>query len=172
MTLLIQRRDGTLATHATIPAGHEPSHLSVIDLDRDGDSDIAVANHETPNVTILLNDGRGTFTEAPGSPHDTGARPHVHSVATGDFDSDGWPDLAVESADTKEVRILRGGPGGLSPPLAVSIGTMPYSRIAAGDWNGDGRPELFVPGHRDNTIRIVEHRDGRFVEAPKARLSR
>jgi beta-lactamase class D len=172
VTFLFQRLDGTFDADATAQAGREPADLEAVDLDRDGDADLAVANHETSNVTILLNDGRGAFAQAAGSPHDTGARPHVHSVAAGDFDADGWPDVAVESADTRELRILRGGPAGLSPPLAVPIGTMPYSRVVAGDWNGDGRPELIVPGHRDNTLRIVERGEGRFVEEPKARLSR
>lgn len=172
ITFLFQRDGGVLAADATVPGGREPSDLEAVDLDKDGDLDLAIANHESSNVTILLNDGRGAFAPAAGSPHDTGARPHVHGVAAGDFDADGWPDVAVESADTREVRVLRGGPGGLSAPHPVPIGTMPYSRIGAGDRDADGRPEIFVPGHRDNTLRVVEYRDGRFVDEPKVRLSR
>lgn len=172
VTILLQAETGALAPGAIVPCGREPCDLDAVDLDRDGDVDLVIANHESPNVTILSNDGRGGFTEAAGSPRDTGARPHVHNAVTGDFDGDGWPDVAVESADTREIRILRGGPEGLSPPLPVPIATMPYSRISAADWNGDGRPELFVPGHRDNTVRIVEWRDGRFHDVPRARLAR
>jgi hypothetical protein len=129
-------------------------------VDRDGDADLVVANHETPSVTVLLNDGRGRFSPAPGSPFDTGARPHVHGVAVGDFDGDGWVDVAVESADTREVRVLRGQRSGFAAPVAVAIGTMPYTRLGAGDVAGDARPEILVPGHGDNTARLVEHAEG------------
>lgn len=139
-----------------IPAGQEPSDVDVADLDNDGDVDLIVANHETSNVTVLLNDGQANFAPASGSPYDTGARPHVHGLATGDFNGDGWIDVAVESADTKEVRVLLGGAHGLGEIVAIPIGTMPYSRLGVADVTGDVYPEVLVPGHGDNTVRILQ----------------
>lgn len=153
---------GKLGGRLTFAAGQEPSDVDVLDLDLDGDVDLVVANHETPLVTVLSNDGRGRFSAASGSPFDTGARPHIHGVATGDFDGDGWPDVAVESADTREVRILRGGERGLAPAIAVAIGTMPYSRLGVGEVTGDGRLDVLVPGHGDQTVRAIESRAGVF----------
>jgi hypothetical protein len=138
------------------PAGREPSDVDAADLDRDGDVDLVFANHETSRVTILLNDGHARFTEAPGSPFETGARPHVHGLATADFDGDGWPDVAVDSAETREVRILRGGPRGLGAVIAVAVGTMPYYRLGAADVTGDEHMEVLVPGHGDSTVRVVQ----------------
>ncbi|HYO81748.1 MAG TPA: VCBS repeat-containing protein [Bryobacteraceae bacterium] len=146
----------------TVQAGREPAHLDTVDLDKDGDLDLVIANHETSRVTVLLNDGNAGFESAADSPMDTGARPHVHGVATGDFNGDGWPDVAVESADTKEVRVLTGGPTGFAGTVVVPVRTMPYSRLGTGDLDGDGVPEVLVPGHKDNTVRIV-HRAGREV---------
>jgi hypothetical protein len=34
---------------------------------------------------------------------ETGARPHLHGLATADFNGDGWPDVAVDSTDTGQV---------------------------------------------------------------------
>ncbi|MDQ3803513.1 MAG: VCBS repeat-containing protein [Acidobacteriota bacterium] len=150
------------AVGSPFPAGREPSDVDAADLDRDGDVDLAFANHETSRVTVLLNDGHARFTAAPGSPFETGARPHVHGLATADFDGDGWLDVAVESADTKEVRVLRGGRRGFGEIVAVSVGTMPYSRLGAADVAGDEHPDVLVPGHGDSTVRVV-HRAGRSL---------
>jgi hypothetical protein len=168
LTLLLGAGGGRLrASGPAVPAGREPSDLKAADLDRDGDVDLVVANHETSRITVLLNDGRGRFAPAPGSPLETGARPHVHSVAAGDFDGDGWADVAVESADTREIRLLRGGPRGLGAAAGVSVGTMPYFRLGAADVTGDGVVDVLVPGHGDSTVRVVHHAAGTFVLAPR-----
>ncbi|MEJ7812279.1 MAG: VCBS repeat-containing protein, partial [Gemmatimonadaceae bacterium] len=154
------------AAGSPVPVGREPADVEAIDLDRDGDADLAFANHETSAVTVLLNDGRARFTAARGSPFETGARPHVHGLATGDFDGDGWTDIAVESADTKEVRVLRGGPQGFGEATGIAIGTMPYSRLGAADVSGDGHPDILVPGHGDSTVRVVQRGIQRGVAQP------
>jgi hypothetical protein len=153
------------AVGSPFPAGREPSDVDAADLDRDGDVDLAFANHETSRITILLNDGRARFAAAPGSPFETGARPHVHSLATGDFDGDGWLDVAVESADSKEVRILRGGSRSFGEVVAVSLGTMPYFRLGAANVVGDEHPDVLVPGHGDSTVRVVQRAGSRMALA-------
>jgi hypothetical protein len=165
VTVLLGDPAGQLRGSVSLAAGREPSDVDTLDLDRDGDVDLVVANHETPRVTVLLNDGGGRFSAAPGSPFDTGARAHVHGLATGDFDGDGWPDVAVESAGTKEVRVLRGGERGLAAAVSVPVGTMPYSRLGVGSVTGDGALDVLVPGHGDHTVRAIESKGGTFYEA-------
>jgi hypothetical protein len=75
-------------------------------------------------------------------------------------------DVAVESADTREVRVLRGGRDGFSPAQPVPVGTMPYSRLGAGDVTGDGLADVLVPGHGDSTVRILARRGQRLELAP------
>jgi len=158
VSILIGVRGGRFRPGAgsPFPAGREPADVDAADLDRDGDIDLALANHETSRVTVLLNDKHGRFTMAPGSPFETGARPHIHSVATADFDGDGWTDVAVDSSDTKEVRVLRGSPQGFGAVVTVSLGTMPYNRLGAANVIGDDHNDVLVPGHGDSTVRAVQ----------------
>ena len=145
---------------ATVTAGNEPADVDAVLVDGDGTVDLVIANHETSDVTVLLNDGTGAFRAMRGSPFATGARPHVHSVAAADFDGDGRTDLAVESADTREVRVLRGSARGLNAPVAIGVGTMPYTRLDAGKPGREGTRVILVPGHGDSTVRAVGFRDG------------
>ena len=55
-------------------------------------------------MTILLGNGTGGFTQPAGSPVGAGTSPR--SVAVGDFNLDGKPDLAVANAGATNVTIL------------------------------------------------------------------
>lgn len=173
LTVLLGAASGRLGrTAEALPAGREPSDVDAADLDRDGDLDLVVANHETSGITVLINDGNARFDPASGSPYDSGASPHLHGLATGDFDGDGWLDVAVDSAGTKAARVLRGGPSGLGAAVSISIGTTPYYRLGAADVTGDGVPDILAPGHGDNSVRVVHRRGARLALAPwRLRLS-
>ena len=47
------------------PAGPSPNDLASGDFNRDGRVDLAIANHETQHVTVLLGDGRGRSSRRP-----------------------------------------------------------------------------------------------------------
>ena len=55
--------------------------------------DLVIANSTTNNVTVLLGNDDGTFTEAPGSPYAVGKNPS--SVVVADLNGDGDLDFAV-----------------------------------------------------------------------------
>lgn len=155
--LFLAASDGQLKPHAaSIPAGNDPTDVDAVDIDQDGDADLVIANHETSKITVLINDGHANLAAAAGSPYDSGARPHVHGLATGDFDGDGWHDVAVESADTRELRVFKGSPTGLNEAEAIAVGTMPYYRLGAADVTGDGRAEILVPGHGNNSLIVAD----------------
>ena len=67
-----------------------PRSLAVADLNRDGKADLAVASQDSPDVTILLGDGLGSFKAS----HFAAGR-MATSVVVADFDTDGNPDIAV-----------------------------------------------------------------------------
>ena len=108
-----------------------------------------------PSTPALYDVGNGRGRSRSPTSTATGARPHLHGLATGDFDVDGWPDVAVDSSKTREVRVLRGGPRGPAAAVPVPVGTMPYFRLGVGDVIGGKHPDVLVPGHGDNTVRAV-----------------
>ncbi len=91
---------------------------------------------------MLLGTGDGTFQAAVDVPLPAGSYPS--SVAVGDFNGDGKPDLAVAIPSSNHVLVLQGiGNGTFQAALAFGAGSRPAS-MAVGDFNGDGKPDLAV----------------------------
>ena len=72
------------------------------DLNGDGKADLAVASGT--GVSVLLNNGNGTF----GAPASYGSGTNPSSVAAGDLNGDGKIDLAVGSGDRASVLLNLG----------------------------------------------------------------
>ena len=101
--------DGTFAAQTTYPVG--PPTMDVIgqgtagvvvgDFDGDGNLDLAStrASNDPGAVQVLFNQGRGTF----GAAINVSGPARATAIATGDFDGDGHPDLAVTSGNTVSV---------------------------------------------------------------------
>ena len=95
VTILKNTGAGDFREAASSPeaAGDGPDSIVAADLDGDGDQDLAIANENVPNVTILRNNGRGNFRERSSSPEPAGAVPA--QIVAADLDGDGDQDLAV-----------------------------------------------------------------------------
>ena len=96
------------------------------DFNLDGKPDLAVANGGSDNVTIRLGDGAGAFPDATSATVGAGNIPQ--SVAVGDFNRDGKPDLAVANYGSNNVTIRLGDGAGAFPDSTsstVGAGTGP-----------------------------------------------
>ena len=169
VTILKNNGNGNFFQPGSSPEGglgSFPDYIVAADLDGDGDQDLAVANQESDNVTILKNRGSGNFRQPASSPEAAGDAPVA--LAAFDLDGDADQDLAVANAFSDDITILKnGGNGnffqpGSSPEAAA---TKPLS-VAAADLDGDGDTDLAVAEQQSASLRILRNNGtGNFTEA-------
>jgi hypothetical protein len=143
-------------------AGDGSYSIISADLNADFYSDLAVANQYSDNVSILLNNGDGTFQAAIN--YGVGGRPSC--VFAADLDGDGDSDLAVPNVDSDNVSILKNnGDGTFQAAVNYSVGDWPAS-IHVADLDGDGDSDLAVTNWRGSSFSILKNTgDGTFQAA-------
>jgi hypothetical protein len=170
VTILLGRGKGnfTAADNSPFFAGSIPNDMTIGDFNKDGHPDLAFANHERKHLTVLFGNGTGNFTEALHSPFPTEGIPHVHGIATGDFNKDGWLDLATDSWGNDHVEVLFGDSVTLFKPrsLFFKVGKRPYQRLRAADLNSDGRTDIVTTNTEGNNATVLlANGNGGFDEA-------
>ena len=112
--------------------------------------------------------GTGDATFKPPVSYTAGTQPA--SIATGDFNSDGKPDLAEVNQVTNDVRVFSGNGAGASAdgsnlfqaPALYAVGANPRA-IVAGDFNRDHKLDLAVANFNDGTVSVLlNNGDGTF----------
>ncbi len=154
----------SFATQQTFPTGTGPFAVTVADVNGDGRPDLVVANYGAATVSVLLN------TTAPGATTPSFASPQTfaagigprgpRSVAVGDVNGDGKPDLVVADMNDNTALVLRNttAPGATAASFATqqtfATGNEPTS-VAVGDVNGDGRPDLLLANNGTGTVSVL-----------------
>ncbi|WP_241654520.1 FG-GAP-like repeat-containing protein [Granulicella sibirica] len=168
---------------STVPL--TPEAVSVGDFNGDGKLDVASANYGTAqstsqgdSVSVLLGNGDGTFQ----TPLEYTTQQASGSVAIGDFNGDGKPDLTVTSIATSNgsesqstVYVLIGnGNGTFQQPVAYALPADAFpNSVQIADFDGDGKADLMVSsflggdppdaaGHEDLFLVLLGNGDGTF----------
>lgn len=148
ISVLLGNGDGrfTFALKNAFSVPMNPGEIAVGDINSDGKLDIAVANHDSYGVSLLLGDGKGSFTIAPGSPviMRDGNKPHTHGLEMGDLNGDGFLDLVTVNNNDNDISVALGdGKGNFNRAARspFSVGQSPYPPTL-GDVNQDGHLDI------------------------------
>jgi hypothetical protein len=159
LTILLGDGKGGFAESkgSPFPAGHQPNDICIGDFNGDEKLDLAIANHEVRYLTVLLGDGHGGFSPAPGSPVSVLSRPHTHGVAAGDFNQDGKLDLVTESwAENKVTVVFGNGRGDFAGPgVQFDVGKRPYQRLRVADVNLDGNADVVTTNLEGDNVTVL-----------------
>jgi FG-GAP-like repeat/Putative Ig domain/Bacterial Ig-like domain (group 3) len=189
VTVLLGNGDGTFTASAASATGViESAAIAVTDFNGDGKLDLAVggpslatndSDYDSGTVTVLLGNGDGTF-KAPV----TIASPSgfTLSIAAGDLNGDGKPDLVVSNEENPAVMAsysgvyltLLGNGDGTFTNAPGSYQGFPGSAtsIAIADFNGDGKPDLALASDFYDVITIqLGNGDGTFTATPASTVS-
>jgi hypothetical protein len=157
LSILLGVGDGTFQAASVVPApGTSPHCVTGGDWNGDGKADLALTGWPNGNddLSIYLGVGDGTFL--PPAHHSVGAQ--AYAVASGDWNGDGKPDLAVTDASgifTDTVNIFIGnGDGTFQPPTKLGTGGAPTA-VVTSDWNGDGKADLAIANYNSGSVSIL-----------------
>ncbi len=83
----------------------------------------------------------------------TGSYPF--SISSGDFNGDGFPDIATANYSSDDVSVFIGnGSGGFSPAAAYAVGASPDA-ITVSDVNADGINDMIVTNSNSNDVSVL-----------------
>ena len=172
--VLLGKGDGTFTiSNGSFGIGNGTStsnSIAAADFNGDGKLDLVetCASLDDGPCNLLLiqfGNGDGTFMPSPAvltALSFSGSQ----SMAVGDFNGDGQPDLAVTNSGANGVNVFLNNEGGLTALAAMpATGESPTS-IAAADFNGDGKLDLAVANSGSNNVTILlGNGDGTFTAA-------
>jgi hypothetical protein len=160
--LFFQQPGGAFSAIQQIDAGPtalKPRAVFLADFDSDGDLDIATANENSDNVSILDNDGAGGFTTLA----EVAAGDGPFWVGAADLDGDEVVDLFVANKPTDTVTpLINNGTGEFEPGAPINIGKA-TEYIGVGDLDGDGVKDLVSANSGDGTVTALLARGDREV---------
>lgn len=149
--------------------GPIPVQIEKEDFNRDGNLDLAILSVGTSGylveeygrtLQVLQNDGDGGFPQpfvvAIRVAQPSSATPEsVPHFAVGDFNDDGWPDLALLEPFPSEIRLAFNTTERMGAQVAFAASgrqlrtSSDARRVAAGDFNADGNDDLVVASGTD-----------------------
>jgi cysteine-rich repeat protein len=134
----------------------EPLDAAVADFNLDGHRDVAVVGLGAPFADVLFGSPTGLASRPAGAPSPfaaTRAPAAAHSVATGDLNKDGAPDLAILTRDGLLNLYLGTGTGDFTFLHAIPV-RPEAEAVALHDLNGDALTDLAIAYTGSNSVEV------------------
>lgn len=171
---LLLNQGGSFVDQAPPGISGQAGYFAVGDFNLDGHMDIAV-EPEPPFVSlasvvvqVFLGQGNGSFISGPTTLVETDVF-QTFQLVVGDFDDDGFPDIAGVNGDTEPGHVVLLWGDGTGSFMAQDVnGPMGFS-LSTGDINGDGIPDVLVPDRFGVISVILGRKDRDFPSATSFR---
>ena len=160
-TVSLLRGAGTAAFTAstTLTAGDGPAHLVALDWNQDGWSDLVAtnlgANFVAGNTISLFTHQGGTSWAT--TTYTVGTSPR--SVAVGDLNGDGKPDLAVANFGSGTVSVLMNTGTGFGAATTLTAGAS-ARWVVIDDFDRDGRNDVAVANYAAASVSVFRGQVG------------
>ncbi len=122
---------------AYLASPEAPFAVLASELNGDGRVDLIISGFESDQVWILYNNGNGEFN----SPLALSTASGPLGLAAGDFDRDGWVDLACVNQNAASLSVYKNSGSGFDLVANLETGDSPLE-VKAADLNGDGHLDL------------------------------
>ncbi len=170
-------------TSTNLPAINDATQdIKLADLDADGDLDIVIANEIPPN-RILINNGKGQFTEK-ANQLELLVPLHTRETVLFDADGDGDQDILFANLtnnggewdkDPQTRLLINNGKGFFKDETNARMPENKFSTYAANiiDFDGDGHPDILlsaitIPGFKADKVRAYRNNGrGKFTDMSK-----
>jgi hypothetical protein len=150
-TILMNNGDGTFRKGEEFPLQlakaltEEP-----VDIDNDGKVDIVTINTASDDISIFLNRGKEKFEQQ----KNVAVGPTPTNKVFGDFNGDGFVDMAITLDGGSVVLLLNNGDGTFRRADSLAVGKNPTSPVTA-DFNGDGTLDLVVANQYSHDLSVL-----------------
>ena len=148
LSLIPGRSDARFLAQRTIDSSEPVGTAVLADFNGDGKLDAVIPGSSL--IFVLLGNGRGGLLPS----GTVTAGPHPIALATGDFNRDGKPDLAITDGTTNLVYILLGNGDGTFT-MGATYPVPPDSGVTVADFNRDGKQDLMVLGYSSGSVADV-----------------
>lgn len=171
VSVLLGNGKGDFANYSSssLTVGEKPKSLYVGDINADSNQDIVTANEGTNDLSFLLGDGTGNFSQTTNSPHGMASSPGDLQLA--DIDDDDNLDIITVMWGTDHVVILKGdGTGNFTEFLdsPFSVGDGPW-KVFTSDLNSDNCLDILTLNQLgDDVTVLIGDGTGDFMEALKS----
>ncbi len=157
----------TADVEPTNPLAAFPSSLAVVDVDGDGNPDLAVTTEGDSSLRVFLGTGSGTFNTTPSGVIATGAEPA--RVRSADVNGDSKPDLIIvnQTSRTATVALNASTPGTVDLTNVSTYGTiLGGETLLLEDFNGDGIPDLLTTSENTSALSLLLNNGSGVFQEP------